>query len=163
MLFTIFCGFRNIRFDCYSPQLKWNQAVLLLKQWRRLLLTSLKLSLQYHCRSLRNEDSFPGAKGCSSQFFAYSGKYVSIATLQSSNGIKSFFYSNNDDNFFQHRWNFRLNTICRSLRNEDWFPGAKGCCSQFFANSAKYVSIAILQSSNGIKPFFYSNNDDDFF
>ena len=67
------------------------------------------------------------------------------------------------DDFFQHRWNFRLNTMCRSLRNDDWFPGAKGCCSQFFANSAKYVSIAILQSSNGIKPFFYSNNDDDFF
>ena len=115
------------------------------------------------CRSLRNEDWFPGAKGCCSQFFANSAKYVSIGILQSSNGIKSFIYSNNDDNFFQHRWNFRLNTICRSLRNEDWFPGAKGCCSQFFANSAKYVSIAILQSSNGIKPFFYSNNDDDFF
>ena len=27
----------------------------------------------------------------------------------------------------------------------------------------KYVSIATVQSWNGIKPFFYSNNDDDFF
>ena len=115
------------------------------------------------CRSLRNEDWFPGAKGCCSQFFEDSAKYVSIATLQSSNGIKTFFYSNNDDDFFQHRWNFRLNTICRSLINEDWFRRAKGCCSQFFADSAKYVSIATLQSSNGIKTFFYSNNDDDFF
>ena len=48
LLFTIFCGFHNVRFDCYSPQLKWNQAVLLLKLWRRLLLTLLKLSFEYH-------------------------------------------------------------------------------------------------------------------
>ena len=33
----------------------------------------------------------------------------------------------------------------------------------FFADSAKYVSIATVHSSNGIKPFFYSNNDDDVF
>ena len=45
VLFTIFCGFRKIRFQCYSPQFKWNQVVLLLKRWRRLLLTSFKLSL----------------------------------------------------------------------------------------------------------------------
>ena len=43
-----FFGFRKVRFHCYTPDFKWNQAVLLLKQWRRLLLTSLKLSLQYH-------------------------------------------------------------------------------------------------------------------
>ena len=54
-----------------------------------------------------------------------------MATVHSWNGIKTFFYSNNDDDFFQHCWNFRLNTICSSLRNVDWFPGAKGCCSQF--------------------------------
>ena len=48
LLFTIFCGFRKVRFHCYSPQLKWNQAVLLLKQWCGLLLTSLKLSFKYH-------------------------------------------------------------------------------------------------------------------
>ena len=106
---------------------------------------------------------FLGQNAVVHNFFADSAKYVSIATLQSSNGIKPFLYSNKVDDFFQHRWNFRLNTICRSLRNDDWFPGAKGCCSQFFANSVKYVSIAILQSSNGMKPFFYSNNDDDFF
>ena len=86
------------------------------------------------------------SKGCSSQFFADSGKYVSIATPQSSNGIKPFFYSNNDDHFFQHRWNFRLNTICRSLRNDDWFSGPKECCSQFFEDSAIYVSIATVYS-----------------
>ena len=44
-------------------------------------------------------------------FFADSVKYVSTATVHSSNGIKSFFYSNNDDDLFLHRWNFRLNTI----------------------------------------------------
>ena len=47
-LFTIFCGFRKVRFQRYSSQFRWNQAVLLLKQWRRLLLTSLKLSFKYH-------------------------------------------------------------------------------------------------------------------
>ena len=43
-----FFRFRKVRFHCYSPQLKWNQAVLLLKQWRRLLLTLLKLLFKYH-------------------------------------------------------------------------------------------------------------------
>ena len=47
-LFTIFCGFRKVSFQRYSPQFKWNQAVLLLKQWSRLPLTSLKLSFKYH-------------------------------------------------------------------------------------------------------------------
>ena len=46
--FTIFCGFRKVRFQRYSPQFRWNQAVLLLKQWSRLPLTSLKLSFKYH-------------------------------------------------------------------------------------------------------------------
>ena len=27
-----FCGFRKVRFHCYSPQFKWSQAVLLLKE-----------------------------------------------------------------------------------------------------------------------------------
>ena len=115
------------------------------------------------CRSLRNDDWFPDVKGCCSQFFANSAKYVSIAILQISNGIKPFFYSNNDDDFFQHRWNFRLNTICRNLRNYDWFTGPKDCCSQFFADSVKYVSIITVHSWNGIKPLFCSNNDDHFF
>ena len=33
----------------------------------------------------------------------------------------------------------------------------------FFADSTKYISNATVQSWNGIKPFFYSNNDVDFF
>ena len=48
LLVTNFCGFRKVRFHCYSPQLKWNQAVLLLKQLCGLLLTSLKLTFKYH-------------------------------------------------------------------------------------------------------------------
>ena len=48
LLFTIFCGFRKVRFQRYSPQFRWNQAVLLLKQWSRLPLTSMKLSFKYH-------------------------------------------------------------------------------------------------------------------
>ena len=51
LFFTIFCGFRKLRFQRYSPQFKWNQAVLLLKQWRPLLLTSLKLSFKYHLKN----------------------------------------------------------------------------------------------------------------
>ena len=115
------------------------------------------------CRSLRIGDLFTSPKDYCSQFFAYSAKYVSTATVHSSNGIKSFFYSNNDDDFFLHRWNFRLNTICRSLRNGDLFTDPKDYCSQFFGDSVKYVSTATVHSSNGIKSLFYSNNDDDFF
>ena len=48
LLFTIFSEFREVRFHCYTPEFKWNQAVLLLKQWRRLLSTSLKFSFKYH-------------------------------------------------------------------------------------------------------------------
>ena len=33
--------------------------------------------------------------------------------------------------------------------------------SQFIAGSIQYVSNATLHSSDGIKPFFYSNNDHD--
>ena len=115
------------------------------------------------CRSLRNGDLFSGPKEYCSQFFADSAKYVSTATVHSWNWIKSFFYSNNDDYFFLRRWNFRLNTICRSLRNGDLFTGPKDYCSQFFGDSAKYVSTATVHSSNWIKSFFYSNNDDEFF
>ena len=126
-----FYGFRKVRFHRYSPQFKGNQVVLLLKQWRRLLLTSLKLSFKNICRSLRNGDLFTGPKHYCSQFFADSTKFVSTATVHSSNGIKSFFYSNNDDDFFFDPWNFRLNTICRRLRNGDLFTGPKDYCSQF--------------------------------
>ena len=48
LLSTIFCAFRKVRFPRYSPQFRWNQAFLLLKQWSRLPLTSLKLSFKYH-------------------------------------------------------------------------------------------------------------------
>ena len=34
---------------------------------------------------------------------------------------------------------------------------------KMFADSAKSVSKATVHSSNGIKPFFYSNNNDHFF
>ena len=87
-------------------------------------------------------------------FFADSVKYVSTATVHSSNGIKSFFYSNNDDDLFLKRWNFRLNIICRTARNGDLFIGPKGYCWHFFADSAKYVYTATVHSSNGIKSFF---------
>ena len=39
----------------------------------------------------------------------------------------------------------------------------KTAIHNFFADSAKYVSIAKVHSWNGIKPFFYSNNDVAFF
>ena len=106
---------------------------------------------------------FTGPKGYCSQFFPDSVKYVFTAIIHSSNGIKSFFYSNNEDDFFLHRWNFRLNTICRSLINGDLFTGPKNYSWEIFADSVKYVSTATVRSSNGIKSFFYSNNDDDLF
>ena len=34
---------------------------------------------------------------------------------------------------------------------------------KFFTDSAKYVSNETVQSWNGIKPFFYWNNNVDFF
>ena len=114
-------------------------------------------------RSLKNGDLFTGPKEYCSQFFTDSAKYVSTATVHSSKGIKFFFYSNNGDDFLLHRWDFRLNAICRSLRNGDLFTGLKDYCSQFFTVSGKYVSTATVHSSNGIKSFFYWNNDDDFF
>ena len=62
-------------------------------------------------------------------------------------------------NIFEY---LRLNAIYASLRNDDWFTGAKDRYSQFFAGSGKYVSNAKVHSSDEIKPFFYSNNDHDF-
>ena len=47
-----FCGFRKLRFQCYSRQLKWNQVVIELKRSGRLLLTSLKLSFKYQLFNL---------------------------------------------------------------------------------------------------------------
>ena len=95
-----------------------------------------------------------------SQFFPHSAINVPNATVLNWNGIMPFFYSNNENHFFQHRWNFPLYTSFRSLRNYDWFNGANHCCSQFFQDSAKYVSNATVHSSNRIKPFFHINNDD---
>ena len=89
--------------------------------------------------------------------------YSTFKTLQSTVQMESIrSSSNNVHDFLLHRWSFRLNTINGSLRNDDWFTGAKDCCSQFFAGSAKYVSNAKVHSSHGIKPFFYKNNDHDF-
>ena len=45
-LITIFCGFRKVRFHCYSRQFKWNQVVIVFKRSGRLLLASLKLSFK---------------------------------------------------------------------------------------------------------------------
>ena len=108
-------------------------------------------------------DWLTGPKDYCSEFFADSAKHVSTATVYSSNGIKSFFSSNNDDVFFVHRWKFRLNTNYRKRLKFVLITGPKAYCSQFFADYAKYVYTATVHSSNGIKPFFYSNNDDDFF
>ena len=115
------------------------------------------------CRSVRNGDLFTAQKDYCSQFFAYPTKYVSTVTVDSSNGIMPVFYSNYDDDFFLHRSDFRLNTICRSLRNGDLFTAQKDYCSQFFAYPTKYVSTVTVDSSNGIMPVFYSNNYDDVF
>ena len=77
--------------------------------------------------------------------------------------MKSFFYSKNDDDFFLHRWNFRLNTILEAYEMGIYLLVQKTVVHNFFADSVKCVSTATVHSSNAIKSFFYSNNDDDFF
>ena len=94
--FTIFCGFRKVRFIRYSPQFRWNQAVLLLKQWSRLPLTSLKLSFKYHLWKPQKWRLIYWSKRPLFTIFCGSAKYVSTAKAHSSDGIKPFFYSNND-------------------------------------------------------------------
>ena len=98
-LFTIFCGFRKVRFQRYSPQFRWNQAVLLLKQWSRLPLTSLKLSFKYHLWKPQKWRLIYWSKRPLFTIFCGSAKYVSTAKVHSSDGIKPFFYSNNDHDF----------------------------------------------------------------
>ena len=66
------------------------------------------------------------------------------------------------DDFLKNRWNFPWNVLCWSFRNEDWFGGTKGISSYFFAESAKHVSNDTGDSSNGIKSFFLSNDNDGF-
>ena len=155
LLFTTFYGFRKVRFHCYSPQFKWNLAVLLLKQWRRFLLTSLKLSFKYHLLK-------PQKWG-----LIYWWKRLLFTIFCRFRKVRFHCYSP------QFKWNqgvlllkqwpsssnilkLSLNTICRSLGNEDSFTGEKDCCSQFFADSGK--TIATIHSSNRIKPFFYWKN-----
>ena len=91
LLFTIFCGFRKVRFPRYSPHIRWNQAVLQLKQWSRLPLTSLKLSFKYHLWKAQKWRLIYWSKRLLFKFFAGSAKYVSHATVHSSDGIKPFF------------------------------------------------------------------------
>ena len=108
MLFTIFCGFRKIRFQCYSPQFKRNQVVLLLKRSRRLALSSFKLSFKYHFRKPQKLGLIYLWKIVLFTYFSNSRKYFSNATVHSSNGIKSFFYSNDQDDLLCHLLNFVL-------------------------------------------------------
>ena len=100
-------------------------------------------------------------KSVCSNFFADSANYVSNATVHSSNGINSFFYSNDQNDMPCQRRYFRLHTICSNYKNEDWFTCAKIGLFKFFADFANYVSNATFHSSNGIKSFFYSNDQDD--
>ena len=100
LLFTIFCGFSKVRFQRYNPQFRWNQAVLLLKQWSPLPLTSLKLSFKYHlCKSQKWRLIYLSQRPLFT-IFAGSAMYLSNATVHSSDGIKPFFYSNNDHAIF---------------------------------------------------------------
>ena len=108
MLFTIFCPFRKIRFQYYSPQFNWNQVVLLLKRSRRLALWSFSLSFKYHFYIPEKLGLIYLWKIVLFTIFADYAKYVSSATVHSSNGIKSFFYSNDKSEFFDIVWTFVL-------------------------------------------------------
>ena len=87
LLFTIFCGFHKVRFHCYSPQFKWNQAVLLLNQWSRLPLTSLKLSFKYHLWKPQKWRFINWSKRLLFKFFA--GPQSTFPTLQSTVQMES--------------------------------------------------------------------------
>ena len=140
---TVVHNFLQIpRFQRYRPQFKWNGAVLRIKQWRRLLLTSLKLSFDIpFVEASEITIDLLSAKDCCSQFFTDSVKYVP--------NWYSPQFKWNQAVLLLKQWrrllltSLKLSfqyTICRSLRNDDWFTGAKDCCSQLFADSAKYVS-----------------------
>ena len=161
-MFTIFCGFHKVRFHCYSPQFKWNQVVLLLKQWRRLLLRSLKLSFKYHLQKPQKWGFIYWSKRLLFRIFYGFRKVLFHCYSPQFKWNQVILLPKQRRRLFFHRWNFSLNTICRSLRNWDLFTSPKDYCSQFLADSAKFVSTATVYSSNGIKSFFYSNNDDDF-
>ena len=162
LMFTIFCGFRKIRFHGYSLQFKWNQVVLLLKQWRRLLLKSLELWIKYHLKKTQKWG------------LIYWSKRLLFTIFCGFRKIRFHCYNPqfkwNQVVLLLKNWRRLLLTSLelwikyhlKSVRNRDWFTGGKDWCSQFFADSAKYVSTATVHSSNGIKSFFYSNNDDDF-
>ena len=97
--FRIFCVFSKVRFQRYNPQLWWNQAVFLLKQWSRIPLTSLKLSFKYHLWQLQKLRVIDWSKWPFFRIFLGSAKFVSKARIHSYERIKLFFYSNNDHDF----------------------------------------------------------------
>ena len=99
LLFKIFFGFRKVRFQRYSPQFRWNQAVLLLKQWSRLPLTSLEHWFNYHLWKPQKLRLIYWSKRPLFTILSGSAKYVSNATVRSSDWIKPFFYSSNDHDF----------------------------------------------------------------
>ena len=99
LLFTIFCAFRKVRFQRYSPKLRWNQGVFLNKQWSRLPLTSLKLSFKYHLWKPQKLRLIYWSKRPLFTILSGFAKYVSNATAHSSDWIKPFFYSSNDHDF----------------------------------------------------------------
>ena len=226
VFFTSFCRFRKIRFQYHSPQFKWNQVVLLPKRSRRLALSSFKLSLKYHFRKPQKLGLIYSWKIVLFKIFRDLAKYVSNATVHSSNGIKSFFYSNDKSDFFDIVWTFVLllfldtikiridllvknSVVYNFLRiTQNTFPMLQSTVQMessrsstqtiratsfdivwtfvlvpfldtnkiridllvknsvfknFFADSSKYVSNATVHSSIGIKSFFYSNDQDDYF
>ena len=94
LMFTIFCGFRKVRFQRYRQELKWNQAVSILKQWRRLLLTSLNLSFKYH---LSNPQKWRLIYWCKRLMFTIFCGFRKVRFQRyrpQLKGIKPFFYSN---------------------------------------------------------------------
>ena len=162
-MFTIFCRFRKVRFKRYRPQLKWNQAVLLLKQWRRLLLTSFKLSLKYH---LYKPLKWRLIYWCKTLLFTIFCGFRKVRFQRYRPELKW-----NQGVFLLKQWrrllqtSFKLSFKYHLYKPQKWrlIYAAKDWCSQFFADSAKYVSNATVHSWNGINPFLHSSNDVVFF
>ena len=162
-MFTIFCVFHKVRFKRYGPQLKWNQAVLLLKQWCRLLLTSLKLSFKYH---LYKPQKWRFIYWCKRLMFTILCGFRKVRFQRCRQQLKL-----NQAVLLLKQWRRLLLTSLKlSFKYHLYKPLKwrliywwKRLMFTIFADCAKYVSNATVHNWNGIKPFFYSNNDVVFF
>ena len=156
LFFRIFCGFSKVRFQRYNPQLWWNQAVFLLKQWSRLPLTLLKLSFKYHLWQLQKLRLIYWSKW---PFFRI---FCALSKVRFQRWNSQLW--ENQALFLLKQWSrLPLTSLKLSFKYHLCIPQkwrliywSKRPLFTIFAGSAKYVSNATVQSLDEIKPFFCS-------